>query len=86
LDAQIFSSTVGNAIDYYFIHGDNPSDVISNYQDLTGETPMFAKSAYGFWQCRERYHNQTELLENAREMRPKVQNGILRNIQTLMQW
>ena len=32
---------------------------------------MFAKSAYGFWQCRERYHNQAELLENAREMRKR---------------
>lgn len=67
----VFSSIAGNAIDYYFVHGDNPSQVISNYQELTGKAPMFDKKAYGFWQCRERYHNQEELLENAREMRER---------------
>ena len=67
----VFSSTKGNAIDYYFVYGNNPSNVIFNYQTLTGKVPMFAKSAYGFWQCRERYHNQEELLENAREMRAR---------------
>ncbi|MCL5129587.1 TIM-barrel domain-containing protein [Algibacter sp. L4_22] len=67
----VFSSTKGNAIDYYLIAGENPEEVISQYQNLTGKAPMFAKSAYGFWQCRERYHNQEELLENAREMREK---------------
>jgi len=67
----VFSSSVGNTIDYYLVYGKNPSGVISEYQRLTGNAPMFAKSAYGFWQCRERYHNQTELLENAREYRKR---------------
>ncbi|MDW5290295.1 TIM-barrel domain-containing protein [Formosa sp. PL04] len=67
----VFSSTKGHAIDYYLIAGENPEAVISEYQNLTGKAPMFAKSAYGFWQCRERYHNQEELLANAREMREK---------------
>lgn len=67
----VFSSLAGNAIDYYFVYGEKPSEVISEYQHLTGKAPMFAKSAYGFWQCRERYHNQAELLENAREMRKR---------------
>ena len=67
----VFSSDAGNAIDYYLVHGENPGAVISQYQNLTGKAPMFPKSAYGFWQCRERYHNQKELLENAREMRER---------------
>ncbi|GAL61295.1 glycoside hydrolase family 31 protein [Algibacter lectus] len=67
----VFSSTKGNAIDYYFVYGANPGEVISNYQELTGKAPMFSKKSYGFWQCRERYHNQEELLENAREMRDR---------------
>ncbi|MDN3665567.1 TIM-barrel domain-containing protein [Algibacter miyuki] len=67
----VFSSIKGNAIDYYFVYGDNPGEVISNYQALTGKAPMFSKKSYGFWQCRERYHNQEELLENAREMRER---------------
>ncbi len=67
----VFSSEAGSAIDYYFVHGENPSEVISEYQRLTGKAPMFPKSAFGFWQCRERYHNQAELLENAREYRKR---------------
>jgi alpha-D-xyloside xylohydrolase len=67
----VFSSTKGKVIDYYIMQGDNPQEIISQYQNLTGKAPMFPKSAYGFWQCRERYHNQKELLENAREMRKR---------------
>lgn len=67
----VFSSRKGNAIDYYFIHGNHPAEVISEYGHLTGRAPMFPKSAFGFWQCRERYHNQKELLENAREYRKR---------------
>ncbi|MFY0713613.1 DUF5110 domain-containing protein [Seonamhaeicola sp. NFXS20] len=67
----VFSSTQGNAIDYYLVQGGNPAEVISEYQNLTGKAPLFPKTAYGFWQCRERYHNQEELLENAHEMRER---------------
>jgi len=67
----VFSSTQGRVIDYYVVLGDNPQQVIAEYQNLTGKAPLFPKSAYGFWQCRERYHNQQELLENAHEMRER---------------
>ncbi|PIB29508.1 hypothetical protein BFP77_05865 [Maribacter sp. 4U21] len=67
----IFSSRSGNAINYYFIHGDNPSTIISKYRKLTGQAPLFPKSAYGFWQCRERYQNQNEILEKAQEYRKR---------------
>lgn len=67
----VFSSRAGNAIDYYLVHGDNPTQTVSEYSKLTGAAPLFSKSSYGFWQCRERYHNQDELLENAREMRKR---------------
>ncbi len=67
----VFSSTQGQTIDYYVVVGDNPQQVIAEYQQLTGTAPLFPKSAYGFWQCRERYHNQQELLENARKMRKR---------------
>ncbi|WP_405607910.1 TIM-barrel domain-containing protein [Polaribacter sp. Asnod1-A03] len=67
----VFSSTQGNAIDYYLVAGKNPAEVISEYQNLTGKAPLFSIKSYGFWQCRERYHNQEELLENAREMRER---------------
>ncbi|MDO5971784.1 glycoside hydrolase family 31 protein [Flavivirga aquimarina] len=67
----VFSSLAGNTIDYYFVNGEKPAAVISEYQRLTGRAPMFTKKSYGFWQCRERYHNQAELLENARAYREK---------------
>ncbi|MEI6866140.1 TIM-barrel domain-containing protein [Flavicella sp.] len=67
----VFSSATGTAIDYYLVEGGNPGEVIAEFQQLTGKAPMFSKAAYGFWQCRERYHNQAELLENAREMRKR---------------
>lgn len=66
-----FSSFYGDAIDYYIVHGENPSDVISEYTNLTGKAPMFPRTAFGFWQCRERYSSQEELLENARELRER---------------
>lgn len=67
----VFSSSTGNSIDYYFIYGVNPTKIISEFQHLTGTAPMFPKSAYGFWQCRERYHTQAELFENAAEYRKR---------------
>ncbi|MCG8379006.1 MAG: DUF4968 domain-containing protein, partial [Proteobacteria bacterium] len=67
----VFSSKYGEDINYFFVYGKGPGEVIARYQDLTGSAPMFAKSAYGFWQCRERYHNQEELLENANAYRKR---------------
>lgn len=67
----VFSSEEGNTIEYYLVHGDNPAAILGEYQKLTGKAPMFPKKSYGFWQCRERYHNQKELLENAHEMRER---------------
>ncbi len=70
-DKTTFTSSIGTKIDYYFIAGGNPQSVLRNYQDLTGYAPMFEKKSYGFWHCRERFHNQAELLENAREYRKR---------------
>jgi alpha-D-xyloside xylohydrolase len=68
---SVFSSRHGKAIDYYFVYGDNIPNVIANYQRLTGEAPLYGKWAYGFWQCRERYYTQQELLESARGYRER---------------
>jgi len=69
-DKTIFQSSYGNGIDYYFVSG-SPAEVIAGYRKLTGAAPLFGKWAYGFWQCRERYHSQAELLENAKEYRER---------------
>ncbi|RFB04583.1 glycoside hydrolase family 31 protein [Parvularcula marina] len=57
------SSEVADVIDYYFIHGENMDDVIAGYRELTGKSVMLPKWAYGFWQSRQRYTTQTELLD-----------------------
>lgn len=70
-DKTVFRSVSGTSIDYYVIFGDTPSDILEANHRLSGKTPLFPKKAYGFWQCRERYHNQKELLDNANEMRKR---------------
>ena len=74
-----------DVIDYYFIVGDETKEdnamdsIVGEYRDITGTSPLYAKSAYGFWQCKERYHNQTELLQAAvrfREMQIPVDNFV----------
>ncbi|MDQ8201925.1 TIM-barrel domain-containing protein [Pelagicoccus sp. SDUM812003] len=65
----ILNSEVGELIDYYFVHGQTPNEVVSNYRILTGRAPLMPRWAYGFWQCRERYQTQQELLDTARRFR-----------------
>ncbi len=67
----VFSSRAATSIDYYLLAGDTPAEVIALNHRLTGQAPLMSKKSYGFWQCRERYHNQAELLENANEMRKR---------------
>jgi alpha-D-xyloside xylohydrolase len=56
------SSDMGNNIDYYFIGGANMDSVISGYRMLTGQAPMYGKWAYGYWQSKEHYDTQAELM------------------------
>ncbi len=57
-----FSSEVGDGIDYYFMYGGNADGVISCMRELTGEVPMFPLWTYGFWQSKERYKSQDEIV------------------------
>ncbi len=64
-------SEVADQIDYYFISGDSPDEVISGYRTLTGKAPVMPRWAMGFWQSRQRYTSQEELLTVAREYRKR---------------
>jgi alpha-D-xyloside xylohydrolase len=66
-----FRSEIGQAIDYYFLYGPELNQVISEYRHLTGKAPLYPKWAYGYWQCRERYHSQREILDTAAEFRAR---------------
>ncbi len=71
------SSEVADAIDYYFIFGPGFDRIIAGYRSLTGQAPLFGKWAYGFWQCKNRYKTQQEILAVAhryRELKIPVDN------------
>jgi alpha-D-xyloside xylohydrolase len=64
-------SRVGDYIDYYFVYGENLDQVIRGYRTITGRSPMLPKWSFGFWQCRQRYRTQDELLTVVREFRKR---------------
>jgi alpha-D-xyloside xylohydrolase len=64
-------SEVADQIDYYFVYGDNLDQIIQGYREITGKAPMMPKWAMGFWQCRERYKTQEELLSVVKEFRKR---------------
>lgn len=66
-----FSSEAGQQIDYHFIYGNNMDEVISGYRNLTGKAPIVPKWALGFWQSRERYKTQAEILATVDEFRKR---------------
>jgi alpha-D-xyloside xylohydrolase len=64
-----FASDVARAADYYFIGGDDMDGVIAGYRRLTGRAPIMPLWAYGYWQSRQRYETQEQLLGVVREYR-----------------
>ena len=64
-------SEAGDQIDYYFMAGRNLDDVIRGYRTLTGKAEIFPKWAMGFWQSRERYKTQQEILDVVAEFRKR---------------
>ncbi len=64
-------SEMGDQIDYYFIRGNSADDVIKGYRTVTGKSQIMPKWAMGFWQSRERYKTQAELLGVVDEYRKR---------------
>ncbi|WP_149195269.1 TIM-barrel domain-containing protein [Luteimonas suaedae] len=66
-------SEAGQFIDYYVVAGDERGydDLVAGYRRLTGKSVMLPKWAYGFWQSRERYKSQDELLGVLAEYRKR---------------
>jgi len=63
------TSQVADQIDYYFFYGPEFDKIIGDYRELTGAAPLYGKWAYGFWQCKNKYTSQAQLLEIARKYR-----------------
>jgi alpha-D-xyloside xylohydrolase len=64
-------SRAGSEINYFVVAGKSMDSVISGYRALTGRAAMLPKWAMGFWQSRERYKSQDELLDVVKEFRKR---------------
>ena len=72
----VLRSSLGGAIDYYFTYearqyGASLDSAIKGYRQVTGIAPLYGAWAYGFWQCKEHYAHQDELLAAAATFRAK---------------
>jgi alpha-D-xyloside xylohydrolase len=67
--AFYLSSEVSDSMDYYFFYGPDFDRLIADYRELTGAAPLFGKWSYGYWQCKNRYDSQQELLAIAQKYR-----------------
>jgi alpha-D-xyloside xylohydrolase len=75
--AMYITSEVADSIDYYFFYGPDFDKIVADYRELTGQAPLFGRWAYGFWQCKNKYKTQQEILSVAhryREMHIPVDN------------
>jgi alpha-D-xyloside xylohydrolase len=52
-------------IDYYVLYGPQMDHIIHQYRSMTGHVPLFPEWAYGFFQSKDRYKTQDEILSIA---------------------
>jgi alpha-D-xyloside xylohydrolase len=65
------ASETAKAVDYFFVASHTADDAVAGYRRLTGQATMLPKWAFGYWQSRERYKSQDELLGVLREYRQR---------------
>eukprot|EP01063_Lacrimia_lanifica_P028086 TRINITY_DN4040_c0_g1_i1.p1 TRINITY_DN4040_c0_g1~~TRINITY_DN4040_c0_g1_i1.p1 ORF type:complete len:863 (+),score=249.28 TRINITY_DN4040_c0_g1_i1:49-2637(+) len=64
-------SDLGDLVDYFVTMGQGRSfdEAVAGYRRLTGAAPLYPRWVYGFWQCKEHYHTQAELLDAVHKFR-----------------
>lgn len=65
----VVRNEAGAGIDYDFILGPEPDQVIAGYRWLTGDAPLMPRWSWGFWQSREHYETEDQVLGIARTYR-----------------
>ena len=68
-DRLTFWSEFEPQLDYYFMVADDYDGVIKDYRQLTGKAQVMPAWALGFWQSRERYSTQEDLVGTLAEFR-----------------
>ena len=77
---QSWWSEMTQQLDYYFIAGNNADDIISGYRQLTGKAQIMPDWLFGYWQSRERYKTQDEIvdaLKGFRDRRLPIDNIVM---------
>lgn len=68
-DTLSFMFKEGENLDYYFMYGKSTDGTTALMRELTGDVPMQALWTLGYWQSRERYKTQQEMVEVAEKYR-----------------
>ena len=71
LGKQVWWSEMNKKMDYYFVYGDSMDEIIKGYRTLTGKSQIMPKWAMGYWQSRERYKTQEEMLSTLKGFRDR---------------
>lgn len=58
-----------NTVDYYFIKGAMPENVIEGYRYLTGNVAMMPRYMFGYVQSKERYVSSDDIINTLKEYR-----------------
>ena len=66
-----FWSEMTPDMDYYFIAGDDMDEIIHGYRTLTGKAPVMPKWLMGFWQSKEKYASQDEIVGTLKQFRDR---------------
>jgi alpha-D-xyloside xylohydrolase len=64
-------SNVADDIRYYVISGGSFDAIVAGYRSLTGRAPMYPKWAFGYFQSKQKYNTQEEVLSVVRQFREK---------------
>lgn len=68
---QSWWSEMTQQLDYYFIAGNNADEIISGYRQLTGKAQIMPDWLFGYWQSRERYKTQDEIVDALKGFRDR---------------
>lgn len=68
-NVMCFEAECASQVDYYFSCASGFDGIISAYRSLTGSAPLYPKWSYGFFQSRNRYWTQNEVINIAAKFR-----------------
>ena len=77
---QSWWSEMTQQLDYYVIAGDDADEIIKGYRQLTGKAQIMPEWLLGYWQSRERYKTQDEIvdaLKGFRERKLPIDNIVM---------